>query len=482
MLKILISVLIGVSIMVSTVVILYWRDAQYQPTGLELFLYFVLIPVGLSLILTSPYLAVKWYQKRKLNRANQAELQAQPAEVTQAVAVEPEVEWLKLKVFSSAVYSALGENQALVAAIVNQTGPVLDPHLVDGQGNPILSFRISDLDALVQEQEQSAEDNQDQHEPLKAAKGAMSRLHMRMNLLLQQQLQQHTETLFAVAEHMQRSALFYDHQMAYEYRMHPAWINPDADLEAQQDAHSVAREVKRLDRLKVYIILSENVLHHWDESASTEKIHDYFIALGLLPIQIQCQYCYLELSSSYSEWLQLLAEVGRQVDQVTVVLVADSDIDQDNIDDKIWVTQAFLPAEFASSCVIAAVEVSVENIQAIKMLHIAKNQNNVLNSLETLDIEQLEQYQKPDAFVSVLENPREHQVIKKLQLGFETTPIESVHYLYSAPSLGHTVQLSKFFGFMLAMQLEQVTHSLVYSTHHPSTQVFIAPADEIEAS
>ncbi len=42
--------------------------------------------------------------------------------------------------------------------------------------------------------------------------------------LIQQQLEQHEESLSLISEQLKRSALFYDHELAYEYRMHPGWI------------------------------------------------------------------------------------------------------------------------------------------------------------------------------------------------------------------------------------------------------------------
>ncbi len=45
--------------------------------------------------------------------------------------------------------------------------------------------------------------------------------------LIQQQLEQHVDSLSLIAEHLKQSALFYDSELAYQYRMHPGWVDPD---------------------------------------------------------------------------------------------------------------------------------------------------------------------------------------------------------------------------------------------------------------
>lgn len=458
MLKIILGTFISIFIVVSTIIIFYWRDSKYEPNTIDFVLYFALIPLGISLLLLSPMMISKWYKHRQEQKEKQQLAEQQKQETPEVEDQKSEdVDWIKLNVFSASTLSAMGEDDSNLQALQDHHSAELDKELVNGYGLPILAYRIAEIDDLIEANEEE---------------GTATR-QSRIMALLQHQLEKNTEVLWQVAEHLKQSALFYDSHLAQVYRMHPAWIDPNAHVDDDENIERVVEQVTQLNRLNVHLIVAENLLHVWDEVTSTEKIQDYLNELGIIRQQINIEYHYWGQGTVYWEWLNLLKSVQQQEMDVSLMLCVDSDIDQDVIDEKTWMTESYVPAEFVSSCVIAALPMQVINLQNIKSIRIALNEKNILNSLETLQLKQLAQYEQESPFVIVMDDPAEIKMLKKLEQNFSQTPIESYHYLYSKSALGHTQHLSKIFGFMLGLQLPEEMYAMIYSAEYAQTQVFI---------
>ena len=120
MLKLFIGTVSSLLVLVAGIVIFYWRDIQYDPTGTDLLNYLLLFPLILCVILWSPifiYHGIKVYQKRKEQQKQAQVEQHQDDENQQAEAVE--VQWLNLNIYSSSAYSAFGENGEILDEIKN---------------------------------------------------------------------------------------------------------------------------------------------------------------------------------------------------------------------------------------------------------------------------------------------------------------------------------------------------------------------------
>lgn len=459
MLKIILSVLCSVSAVTWLVVIYYWRDAKFGPTSFDLLMYFALLPLALSLILLIPYLTIKWFKAGKEKQAAQQEIAQREQEQVVEEPVADEHQWFELGLYTASMSSALGENQQLISAIQKFSGPELDTQLLDARSNPSLSYRMKMLDELIEQEDETFE---------------IFPVHQRVSLLIEQQLQQSIAVLTAVAEHLRNSAMFYDNQLAYEYRMHPAWINPNASVD-EEEVTTVAEQVPRLDKINVHIILAEDFLHSWDEVNSTAMIEQYLDELGILSKQVNCEYHYLSSSNSYAAWLRYLANVDQQAAQVSLFIIVDSEINQALMDEKSWLDEKYVAAEFTASCLVAAKNVQIQHLDQTQHILVMNKQKDLIHSLESLKLLELEQYQQEQPFVSILDDPAMPKVVKKLQHYFAASPIEPEHYMYGKSSLGNSQNLSQLFGFMLATQMQNSVHKLVYSVEYPLIQVFISP-------
>lgn len=465
MIKMIIGTFVTIFVLVTAIVVFYWRDTQHDATGQDMLLFFGLLPVALTTLVVMPFLLKKWYQESQEKKQEALKQQDQQDEVIQDIPAE-KIEWIELNVFQSSSWSALGENEAIWDQLADFKSPELDQKLVNGYGLPILSYRIAELDDLM-----TTEDEDD------FVSGSLRQ--RRIESLIQNQLEQNTESLWAIAEHLKQSALFYESQLAQEYRMHPAWIDPQAD-QSDLDVEHKIEQVSRLNRLDIHLILAEDLLHVWDESSTHALISEYLDQLGIITQKFHVELHYWGKETSYKEWMNLLKQIQKNDDIVSYVIVADSEIDQDTIDEKTWVSEQYIPAEFVASSVMANMQVNIQRLDAQKTIKIAQNETHLKNSLEQLASHELEQFQQEQAFVIQLDDITDLKVVKRLQTNFSDTPIEQHHYLYMKASVGQTEHVAKVFGFMLSLHAPESMMSMVYCCDLPHTQSFVQPVKEQE--
>ncbi|WP_151838921.1 hypothetical protein [Acinetobacter radioresistens] len=445
MLKKILATFIGVFLTLSSLIILYWRDVQYEPERQDFLIYFGLLPLAITCLLLSPwliYLAYQAYQSKK----KQAELAQQKAQEAPSTQVTQQIEWLKLNIYAAHVYSALGEDGAILEQLKEYTSPELDLKLQNSNGLPILSYRIEELDEKL-----GPEQDED-------GLTTFSVRQQRIMALVEHQLEKNVEVLLQVAEHLKYSSLFYETQQIHDYRMHPAWIDPSAEYDPDEVAIPELKQVERLDRLNLHILLSEDLQRVWNETAHQNRLQEFFSNLGIIPQKIHLEYHFLGAETVVHDFLILLKQQQDQTQEISLIISADSEIDQEIIDERVWISDHYLPAEFSSSCCIASTKVNFEQLLPLKRLVLAINQNQVRHILEELNIDELPQYKNEEPFVVVLDDITQIKTLKRIEQYFEQSPIEPHHYLYCRASLGHTQNLEKIYGMMLGMLLppEQV--------------------------
>ena len=465
MVKKILATLISCFILVGLVVIYYWRDIQYQPQSADLINYFLILPVVITLVVLSPWLIYKAYQhhQEKKQQALQAAQQQQDASnAPQAQTVESK--WLKLNLYAAAAYSSLGENDSILDAIQQFSSPQLDPNLVNMHGVPILSYRIEDLDQQVQ-----AEDDEESQ--------FLSVRQQRIMALIQHQIEQHSELLASISVHLKQSSLFYESQNLHEYRMHPAWIDPS--FSGNDDSASVqVEQVYRLDKLNLHIVLSEDVLHTWNDVASNESLQAIFYELGIIPQKFHIEYHFISAVSTEQHLVEIFERTQKQAHEISLIIAADSEIDQEIVDEKLWGSSAYIPAEFVSSCCLAHPSVQLEHRQPEKSFNLVFNQNNLAQIFKELAIDDLAQYQAEDPFVLIVEDGTDIKVVKKLEQFFAASAVEQHHYLYCKPAVGHTQNVAKFFGLMLGTQLSDQVVAFVYAQNFKAFIQAVAEAEQ----
>jgi 2-hydroxy-3-keto-5-methylthiopentenyl-1-phosphate phosphatase len=364
--------------------------------------------------------------------------------------------------YAAGAYSALGENDLILDGIRQFSSPQLDHNLVNFHGIPILSYRIEELD-----QQLSAEDEDEM--------SFLSVRQQRIMALIYHQIQQHTEILASISDHLKRSSLFYESQNLHEYRMHPAWIDPAFSNDEEYEAIQV-EQIYRLDKLNLHILLSEDVIHSWNDLSSNEAIQAIFYDIGIIPQKFHIEYHYLSAASTEQYLLELFERIQNQPHEISLIIAGDSEIDQEIIDEKFWGKSSYIPAEFISSCCLAHPELQLMQQQPLKTFKLVSNQNNLDQIFKELDIHDLPQYQAEEPFVLVVEDSSDVKAAKKLQQFFTKSPVEPHHYLYCKPIFGHTQNVAKLFGLMLGAHFSEQQVAFVYGQN---LQAFIQAVPEI---
>ena len=452
MIKIIVGVFLTVYLVISAIVVLYWRDINFDPSGSDLLIFFALLPVAITAFLVMPYMIYHWIKEQK-NKQNDPQLSDEIA--IEELQPEP-VDRINLNVYRAYALNALGENHLIIDAIREFKSPELDDKLLNGYGLPILSYRISDLDVEQDEEDEYSFKRQ-----------------YRIHQLILTQLEQQTEILWEISEHLKKSALFYDTQISQSYRMHPAWIDPQAEYhDGEEDTPSV-QQVYRLNKLKIHLVLAEELLHVWDEQDSEQLISDYLSQLNYIPEVFHVEHHYWGVETSYSEWIHLLQSIEKDESSISLVFIVDSEIDQDTLDEKIWISEQYIPAEYISSCCLASPKIQIENVLPTKTLDIAINEKQLKQSLDRYNIDHQFKVENEQPFTVLLDDITQLKTLKKIEQNFANMNIEQHHYLMLYPTLGNTQSLAKIFGFTLAFQFDDALMTMVYTTQNPDVQTFI---------
>ncbi|WHP07124.1 hypothetical protein QLH32_06610 [Acinetobacter corruptisaponis] len=462
MVKKILATLISCFILIGLVVVYYWRDIQYQPESADLINYFLILPMVITLILLLPWLIYKAYQTYQQKKQQTLDTeQNQESGATEQQDAGPESKWLTLNLYAAGAYSALGENDAILEGIKAFTSPELDHKLLNFQGLPILSYRIEFLD----QQSESEEDEQ----------SFLSVRQQRITALIHHQIEQHTELLLSIADHLKRSSLFYESQNLHEYRMHPAWSDPAFSGDEDETESMQIEQVYRLDKLNLHILLPEDVVHTWNDTSSNENIQTIFYDLGLIPQKFHIEYHFMSEASTDQLLVELLERIHNQPHEISLLVAADSEIDQEMMDEKFLGANTYIPAEYVGSSCLAHPALQLEQLQPLKTLKLVAHQNNLKQIFKELDLHDLPQYQDEDPFVLVLEDATNIKMVKGLEQFFAQSPVEQHHYLYCKPTVGHTENVAKLFGLMLGAHLPDSQVGFVYSQ---DLKAFIQPFPE----
>lgn len=443
-------VLFAVFLLVSGLIIYYWRDSQFDPSPNDFIVYFAVVPLVITVILLSPwylYAGFKAYAERKQRKA--AASAKDLDEVAIQIEKETEVEWYELAVYASHVLSAYGEDQQIIDEIINFKSPTLDTELQNAYGLPILSYRMKEIDEWITER--------DEDETLNNFPGRQKRILA----LLGYQLEQYADQLIEISDHLKRSSLFYETQQISEYRMHPAWTDPSAELDTIEEG--AIKQVARLDRLNVHVLLSEDLLHVWDEQSANQFLEQYWVESGLIPQKIRMEYRFVSQDTIVKECKQLFEQIETKSTEVSLLFAVDSEIDQDCLEERMWTSDHYIPSEYVISCCLASRTTNIASLSANKVVKLIKTSSTAKQIFTKFGFDSLEQYQQDTPFIVVVEDETNTKVIKQIQHHFEATPIEAHHYLYSKASLGHTQHLAKIYGLMLAMQIGDDSVAMMYA-------------------
>lgn len=460
MIKHIIRTVIVLFIINSSLIIYYWRDTQYDPSNIDFLLYFGILPLLICLLLLTPYFiykALKSYKQRQQEQKDRAHksLQAQQQELENKEELYQAIENYKLNIFSAAAWHSFGKNAEILQHMKQFKSPELDSELLNRFSLPILTYRIHAVDRLLEE-------NGTSEEMLPTLQ------EQRIQQLIQQQLEQHEESLSLISEQLKRSALFYDHELAYEYRMHPGWIQENY-CEDEGNIASNLIAVSRLNRLNLHILLADHMTGEWSDLYQEQLIGQIQQKHALLPAQIHINFHFLPADHAYSALLELLQEISGQSHEISLIIMADSEIDQDCLDQQFWQNEEYIAAEYTASWCLSAHDLEVEGMMPSRILTLSKYVTDLYAYLGQNQVDLSYQLEQAHPFLVFLDEATQSKTMKIIQEKFTNIDFEPEHTIYPQSYLGHTQQLAAVFAAMMSSYLYDNVITISYSTQQESS-------------
>lgn len=470
MLKVIVIVCSIIFFLTSTAIVFYWRDANYVPDAADLIFNFVLIPLGLSCIILLPYFLYKAVLKRRDQSKNVDRSEDKVEQQRRDLDVEPQIIPVHLKVYSGHVCHALGWDETMIESMIQLQAPCLDPRLSESLGTSILSYRIEDLDDLIQDQLKVLSPDQ-------SPSDTASLYHLRSRLdrienLIQLQLNQHVEEVLAISEHIKRSKQYYHSKHAQYYEMHPAWKDAKAAIKPHRE--EIYDHVVQLDQLNIHIILPEHVMHCIEEYKIEQRIEQYFQELDIDLDTIDCRIDYMSPQNHLLQWQTLMQQLSLQEYQCSLCIVVDSEIDADYINERLSSGHNYVASEFSASLIMSSIAQNIDGLEQYRNLAFSVGAQSIQKMLETFSID-LEQYKDEKPYVVISEANGQIKTLRMLKEALHSSPFETYHQLYAQSALGNAQSLSKLFSFILTSQLDPLKHTLFYSGTQLAMQAIFIP-------
>src|SRR5690606_25702745 len=350
---------------------------------------------------------------------------------------------------------SFGKNAEILQHMKQFKSPELDSELLNRFSLPILTYRIHAVDRLLEE-------NRTSEEMLPTLQ------EQRIQQLIQQQLEQHEESLSLISEQLKRSALFYDHELAYEYRMHPGWIQENY-CEDEGNIASNLIAVSRLNRLNLHILLADHMTGEWSDLYQEQLIGQIQQKYALLPAQIHINFHFLPADHAYSALLELLQEISGQSHEISLIIMADSEIDQDCLDQQFWQNEEYIAAEYTASWCLSAHDLEVEGMMPSRILTLSKYVTDLYAYLGQNQVDLSYQLEQAHPFLVFLDEATQSKTMKIIQEKFTNIDFEPEHTIYPQSYLGHTQQLVAVFAAMMSSYLYDNVITISYSTQQESS-------------
>ncbi len=93
---------------------------------------------------------------------------------------------------------------------------------------------------------------------------------------------------------------------------------------------------------------------------------------ALLPAQIHINFHFLPADHAYSALLELLQEISGQSHEISLIIMADSEIDQDCLHQQFWQNEDYIAAEYTASWCLSAHDLEVEGMMPSRILTLSK--------------------------------------------------------------------------------------------------------------
>ena len=455
--KMISGILSVVLIIVGSTTVFYWRDTGFEPAVMDLVKFLILVPIGITCILLTPYMVRRFLhdQNEKKKKTEETATVDKEQNIPEPVSKPDQYDF---NIYSTSAWHAFGENTEIHEGLKRMVSPELHSQLLNEKGLPILSYAIKspELDHDTDDAE-------------------MEQQH-RLIAFIEHQLSHNADVLSTVVEQLKKSARHYHIQPSYQYKLHAGWYSEDVKVEDPDDFQDEISDdgISRLDCLSIHIILNETVTTWCSEDIFREKIEQFFEHYELESSRLELKFHYLNALDSQQKWFDLLKDIHRQQYSVSFLLCLDSDMDQRILDEKIWNDTDYIPSEFISACVLAPSTQEVEALEISAKLRVKEFAESLKNTVADAELLSMDDTELQDVQFFILNNMTSAAKARQFNRFIADIALEPEQFIYTRQGLGSTQELSTIFGFMVGM-LPSNQASVLYSTEFEKNTVIIKP-------
>lgn len=447
---------IAVFSIINAIVIAYWRDSQVDLTVTHIVFILLVLP---SLVIASTYGAMKLVsylkQKPKQDNSENSDGTIEGAEVTD--------EHLPFfKVYASVIQSSLGDQcDEVLEAIGHYPAAELDEELQTLENQPLLSWRV-----------ESQQTWSELSQSLNADELDIPVYLQRMTVLTAHVLEKLQSQLIHLAQGVAALKQWRTTSSIQNPVLHPAWQGAqvsDVQIEAP-DAHTqtIAKMQGWPKQLIVRYFVSDKVAlataHHYEQ-----LLKRLFQSFEFEDAYLDIQPIVLSDAVHQSEvLLSLLNTIQKDEESVYLILGADSELDQDYLDQKYVFNSQYEAGEMAYGILLSAQQVSIpetDEITQLSMLlpvslqysgEIQQQLQHTLGKLQKAFAIEHSNLVGEDGSVILDFCPRIDSI--KLEQFSKYLPYLSLHSeqtVYGGVLLGHTSQQTAGFTLALALGVEK---------------------------
>ncbi len=431
----------------SIITIFYWRSSIYEPEVKDLIFGFFLIPAVITVIIYLFFKLIKQiFNKKRVN-----DLKNDNVNIIGESQAENEIKITQLNFYNSKSICMLGGINNIFEMLKKDSSPDFDMSLLNIKSSPISSYRIK--------------------KQIFGNANDINEFEYRVCTLIKFIMEENANTFNIIAKQLIKTSLFYTDQPLSKYKVHPKWQNFDFSPDEEPKSMVLEQPQNRIDKLNFNIILSKYYYEQFNKRKMNKILVEYLKQFEVLIDHIQINYHFLDAQDCYESWLLLLENISKQEYEISFIIAVDSEIDENLILKKTVNNQKYIPSEFISSCFISSQ--LLPDLEKNKKVTIIKNADKMKESLEFLEKENLEQYQKDQPFLILLDEFLTHSQHIKFDEIVRDTSI-GTHHILSIPNyLGDTQNLADIWKFMLGLQLPKEITSMVISMEKNKHQIFI---------
>lgn len=355
---------ITVFLISNLLVIGYWRDSNINLTLSSILFFMVLLPL---ILIALTFLTILTY-KKIIQPKQENELVGQPSPTLESSESKELIDEPKIsgfKVYATALQSSEGSDAIeIIEALKSHKSAELDPELVGADGVSLITRRIDlddgELDSIDHILDNSMHSLEHHDASIK-----------RMTMIYQRLFESLSIELVHLSQGMAQFNSWRIQPAVTSNVLHPAWADSNTknpNDEKYEITDMVANMQQWPTKLYVCYFIPDRLSEEQNDLIN-DYIHKILVELGFKTENFILNVYYTGENSSNYQQLDIIQKLAdNNSNTVFLVMGADSDIDQDYIEELMWTNNNYIPSEFGYAILLTHDQVSIPELTPVNYL------------------------------------------------------------------------------------------------------------------